>query len=343
MRLAFLLLSSAALLSAQSHPSWWNHASPEATALVGIEWQSIQNTPIVEPLASELWGNMGFPDLPCLRHARQILISSPELLALASVNCPSLASEARGFRAMKYRGIEMYFAHGKDALSIAQWNEQLVMLGAPETLQVAVDRTLDNSKDYSPLLARAAQFNGKDFWIVSSQLPDDLASRFLPLSVDAQRFEGAVSFRKGLELRATFTASSEKEADRTAETMQKDLQDVPAILRGLQVAVQADAVVMSLDASEEQVVASIRGLERAPEPAPAAVATVKLETPRAVAMVPVEQPAAAPAKAVEIPKENPVEKPVEKEKPQVVRIIGLDDGPKEFVLPPVKPDRQNPL
>jgi hypothetical protein len=39
-----------------------------------------------------------------------------------------------------------------------------------------------------------------------------------------------------------------------------------------------------------------------------------------------------------------VEKPVEKivEKPQVIRIVGLDDGPREIVLPPApKPDKQN--
>jgi len=305
---------------------------------------------MADPLESELWGNLGFPDLPCLHRARQILISSPELSALASANCASLAAEARAFRPMKYRGIEMYFARDKGVLSVARLNEQLVMIAAPETLQVAVDRMLDNAKDYSPLLARAAPFNGKDFWVVSSQLPDDLADRFLPLNVDARRFEGAVSFRKGLELRATFTEASENDASQTAEKIQKDLQDgIPAILRGLQVASEGDAVVVSLEATQEQVLAAMRP----PETAPAPVVTVKLETPKRVEMVPVEPSKveapkieaakAEPAKAAaEKPVEMPVEKPVEKEKPQVVRITGLDDGPKEFVLPPVKPERQNP-
>ena len=332
----FLLCSGFA--AAQSHPSWWNNASPKATALVGIEWQSIQNTPVAEALESELWGNMGFPDLPCLRHARQIVISSPELLALVSGNCSTLPDQTGAFKPMNYRGVEMYFSHEKGTLSVAMLNDQLVMIGEPETLQLAVDRTLATTKDYTPLLAKAAQFSGKDFWIVSSQLPDDLASRFLPMAVDAQRFEGFVSFRAGLELHVTLTSASEQQAKETAAKLQKDMAGLPAIFRHMELAADTESIVLSLTATRDQVMASMRAAE-SEELAPKPVETVKVETPTHVEYVPVELPKPEPLKVLAA---KPVEKSPEPvpAKPQVVRIMGLDDGPKEIVLPP--PVNQNP-
>jgi hypothetical protein len=341
-RVAKLFLVCSGFAAAQSHPSWWNNASPKATGLVGIEWQSIQNTPVAEALQSELWGSMGFPDLPCVHHARQIVISSPELLALVSGNCATIQDQARAFKPMNYRGVEMYFAREKGTLSVAKLNDQLVMIGETETLQLAVDRTLATAKEYSPLLAKAAQFNGRDFWIVSSQLPDDLANRFLPMSVTAQRFEGFVSFRAGLELHVLVTSTSEQQAQETAAKLQKDMAGLPAIFRQMEVTTESESVVLSLSATKDQVTASMRAAESA-EPAPKPVETIKVETPKHVEYVPVELPKAEAPKVLAA---KPAEKPLEKSpepvpvKPQTVRIVGLDEGPKEIVLPP--PVKQNP-
>jgi hypothetical protein len=321
-RTSFLFLASVAFAVAQSHPSWWNYSSPGATALVGIEWQSVQNTPVTEALEAELWGNLGFPDLPCLRHARTIIISSPELLALAAGNCSALKGALSGFEPMTYRGVDMFYAKEKGVLSIARLGDQLLMLGDPKTLEMAVDRELKNTKDYSALLARAAQFSGKDFWVVSSQLPDDLANRFLPLTVEAQRFEGSVSFRNGLELQLTVKTASDQRARASVEQLRQDAKALPSVFRGLEITSEDDSILISLNASREQVLASIQ----APEPEAKPAETIKVETPKKVEYVPIV--AAKPA-----------EKPVENvEKPQVIRIVGLDDGPKEIVLPAIKPD-----
>jgi hypothetical protein len=235
---------------------------------------------------------------------------------------------------------------------VARLNDQLVMIGDPKTLEIAIDRSLTDSRNYSPLLARAAQFAEKDLWVVSARLPDDLANRFVPLDTEAQSFEGSVSVRNGLTIEAVLTAESEKQATVTAEKLRQSIPTFPAIARGLQVTVEDTSISLSLAASREQVLGALRG----PDPAPTPVETVKVERHAGVEIVVVEKP--EPPKVVveklerviQKPVEKSVDKPVEKvaemvvekapEKPQVVRIIGLDDGPREIVLP--KAEKQNP-
>jgi hypothetical protein len=344
-RVPLAFLTCAAFAAAQSHPSWWTYSSPAATALVGIEWQSVRASPFADAVEGELWGDLGFPDLPCLYNARQIVISSPELLALVSGNFSGNAirdqAAKQDFKAMTYRGIDMWFAAGKGVLSLARWNDQLVMIGDPATLQEALDHAMDDARNYCPLLARAAQFNHKDLWVVASRLPDDLANRFVPLDAEARGFEGSVSLRNGLELDAVLSAGSEQEAGASAEKLRQAIPGFPAIARGLQVTVEQDSVVLALEATREEVMAALRPPEPAAPVAPP-VERIKVETPSHAEYVEVDKP--EPPIHAEKVVENPVQKPVEKvpEKPQMIRITGLDEGPREIVLPPVKPEKQNP-
>jgi hypothetical protein len=333
---------------AQSHPSWWTYASPNATALVGIDWQTVRTSPFAEPIEAELWGDLRFPELSCLHNARQFLVSSPELLALArgSFSGNALRDQAakKGFNAMTYRGVDMWFSGEKGVLSVARMNDQVVMIGDPKTLEMAVDRSLTDSKTHSPLLARAAKFAQKDLWVVASQLPDDLASRFVPLDSEAQSFEGSLTVRNGLEMEAVLNASSEQEANASGEKLRGSVPTLPAIARGLQVTVEQDSVRLALRATREQVTAALRGRDPVGEP----VETIKVESPGQVVQVVVDKPEAARLAVVENPVEKPVENVVEKvvakvpEKPQMIRIVGLDEGTREIVLPAWKPERQNP-
>jgi hypothetical protein len=336
-RAPLAFLTGAVFAAAQSHPSWWTYASPDATALVGIDLQSVRTSPFADPIEAELWGDLGFPDLPCLHNARQILISSPSLLVLVSGNFSAAAmrdqTARRALKPMTYRGIDMWFATEKGALSLARFSDQLVMIGDPKSLQAAVDRSMSDSKNYSPLLSRAAQFAQKNLWVVSSQLPDDLASRFVPLDTEAQSFAGSVSVRNGLEIEAVLSAGSEQQANASANKLRQTVPTLPAIARALQVTVEDDSIFLSLTASREQVIAALRP----PEPLPTPVETIRMETPKGIEQVVIEKPSPPKPVAVVIVEKPAVEKPVEK--PQVIRIIGLDDGPREIVL---KPEKQNP-
>ena len=63
-----MLLSGIETCFAESHPSWWRYASPEATALVGIRWEHLRSSPFAGAITGELSGEdgLGVPDLYCL-------------------------------------------------------------------------------------------------------------------------------------------------------------------------------------------------------------------------------------------------------------------------------------
>src|SRR5258706_4693046 len=91
MRSLLLVLATAEINAGQSHPSWWNYVPPYATALVGIQWEQVRNSIFAGAIGVELssGGSLGFPDPPCLKDARQILISYPEVLAIPTRSFPA--------------------------------------------------------------------------------------------------------------------------------------------------------------------------------------------------------------------------------------------------------------
>jgi hypothetical protein len=295
---------------AASHPTWWGYASPDATALVGIRWDRVQVSPFAPAIGGLLEGNggLGIPDLECLKHARQILLSAPPMLVMESGDFPAaVLQQQAGAKALKhfeYRGVDLWITPGQDALSVAQISEQLLLLGQMKTLEGAIDLSMDDSrKDYSPLLVRGARYADQDLWIVASQLPDPLASQFVPVDVESEGLEAAVSVEGGLQLGAAITADTEQSAAAIADTLRKMVPTLPAVARGMQIDTKDNAVLVTMDVSQDQLAADLRGNTPPPAPAP---------------------PAPAPA---------PVAAKAEPRGPQVVKILGLDDGPREIALP----------
>jgi hypothetical protein len=360
--LAFTLVLACLPLAAQSNPSWWNLASPDATALVGIQWENLRHSPFADAIDAELSssGGLGFPDLPCLSEAKQILISSPALLAIAAGACPAPALRAQaasnGLKPARYRGVDLWVSPGRDTLSVARWSDGLLLIGMRKTLEAAIDRNVvepDSSENghaaeprrrYSPLLARAARIaQGRDLWVVANQLPDPLASLFVPLDAEGGNFEGAASVHDGLDLEATLDAGSPQAAVEIAHALEESIPTLPAVARGLQVKASSDTVTFSLDVDQEHLIASLRHADTPPLPEPALAAAT--EPPKPVEPVKPGEPLSPsePArsrelpKPSELPKANQTVKPSETVKPsqpQIIRIYGLDDGPREIVLPP---------
>lgn len=298
------LLFSIATVSAESHPAWWRYASADATALVGIHWDHVRSSIFAEAITGELSGEdgLGFPDLDCLKQARQILISSPVLLAMASGEFPAEVvleqATAKKLKRTLYHEIEIWVTPGKDTLSIARMSDQLALLGRVKDLKDAIDRSLmeESDRTYSPLLARGARYAQDDLWVIAARLPDDLAERFVPIDAEADGFEGTVSVQGGLKLKAVFIAPSEEAADHLVETLKKVMVPLPVVTQGIEIRVDQNHVALSLSVSEAQLAARLKPTVAAmPEP---------VKTPE-------------PAKAAG---------------PQIIRIFGLDDGPREIVM-----------
>jgi hypothetical protein len=200
-----------------------------------------------------------------------------------------------------YREVEIWVTPGKDTLSVARLSDGLTLLGRVKNLQDAIDRSLleDADRPYSPLLARAARYSQDDLWAVATRLPDPLADRFVPLDAEAEGFEGGVSLSGGLRLAAVLSASSENDALQLAETLKQMVLSLPPVARGILVNVDQTSVTLAVAVTEEQLVAGLRGSGEAP-----VALTATAPKPEA----------AKPAG------------------PQVIRIFGLDDGPREIVL-----------
>jgi hypothetical protein len=312
LRLLFGILVTTATLSAESHPAWWRYASPEATALVGIQWDHLRSSPFAGAIESELSGDggLGFPDLDCLKEARQILISSPALLAMAAGDFPAATireqAVQKGLKRAVYRDIVIWVTPGKDTLSIARMSDQLVLLGHVNDLRNAIDQSLleEADRQYSPLLARGARYAQDDLWVVAARLPDPLAGRFVPIDAEAEGFEGGVSLQGGLSMGAVLSASSKEAATELAETLTQMVLSLPPVARGVQVNIDqnnAQNVTLALSVSEEQLQADLRTTTVAAAPKPAQPA----------------KPEAVPGKPAG---------------PQVIRIFGLDGGPREIVM-----------
>lgn len=360
-----LLLGLALTASAESHPSWWTYASPDATALVGIHWDNLRNSPLAAAVEAELssTGPLAFPDLDCLRHAREMVISSPELLAAAAGSFPSSAVKDQAPRAglhrLSYHGVTLWIPDATSALGIAQISEQLVLIGARKTLQSAIDRSLQPSgRSYSSLLPKAARFSQTgDLWVVAIRLPDPLANLFVPLDAEGYGFLGQLSLRDGVSLEASFDASSIDAAASIAAHIKEQAQSLPAFAQALEATSDRRTVNIELQADPDEVAAAL-GPAAAPAPAPAPppapVARAAVAPPPAPATAPAAVAAAAPVTAklavrppepITPPTPQPAPEPAAAPAavapvpvpsgPQVVHIIGLDDGPREIVLPPL--------
>lgn len=304
------LLFSIGKGSAESHPAWWRYASPEATALVGIQWEHLRSSPFAGAISGELSGadGLGFPDLDCLKQARQIVISSPVLLAMAAGDFPAamVREQAiqKGLKRAVYHDVEIWVTPGKETLSIARMSDQLVLLARLKNLQDAIDRSLleETKRGFSPLLARAAKYSQDDLWVVTTRLLDALAERFIPVDAEAEGFEGGVSLENGLKLKAIFTTSSEEAANHLVDKMKETLVSLPVATRGIELRIDQNNVSLSMAMSEAQLAAGLK--------------------------------TSAPVMATAAPKLEPKPEPVTA-KPagtQVIRIYGLDEGPRVIVM-----------
>jgi hypothetical protein len=255
---------------AQSHPSWWNWASPDATALVGVRWETVRAAPVSEALAEELGpdGSLGLPDLELLKQAKQLLLSSPSFLVVASGDFPAeqlrAQASAQSMKPTAYKGVDLWISPGKSTLSVARISDHILLAAFRRNLEAAIDRNQaqqnqgQGERRYSPLLKRAARFSGQDLWVIATQLPDPLASRFVPLDVEARGFEGSVSLEDGIRLEGTLAAGSQDDASLLTAKLHQLTSGLPSIARGLQVVQAGDMVVLTMAATREQVAANLR-------------------------------------------------------------------------------------
>jgi hypothetical protein len=302
--IAALGIALSSLTMGESYPRAWNYIAPDASAIVGIEWQQLHESFLADALGVELSasGRLGFPDLACLRDSREILLAGPDLLGVASGTFPAAAVAAQatslGMKSVDYDGVRLWIAPGTRGRSVAQVNDALLLIGFRDTLEAAIDRSLlTTERQLSPLLARGAHLAATyDLWITATALPDPLVNVFLPVDLESGDFDGGVSVRRGLLLDAHYDMATPEDAGLSADYFRQAVPSFHALLRGMNVIEDGNSVRLKLQVAPQELAEYLRP----PEPEPA--------------------------------KPVPVA-PKEAAKPQSIRIVGLDDGPREFPLP----------
>ena len=293
---AALFLCAAACALAQSHPRAWGFAHPQTRTLIGMNWPVVSHSPFAPAIAGEL----DFLDAEFLAGAQQLVISSYDYLVMATGQFPDATVRAlaakRGLRAAEYRNVAVLVAPKTEELSAALITEQILLLGTWKAIEGAIDRSVAiRGREPLELLARAATLAPADFWIVCSRFPDELAASFLPLADGARPilgYEAAVTLRGGVALDAVFETRGAPEALRLAQSFEEIRPALPEVARGLRVGLEQAVVRVSLALSQPELARAMHLEAPAPKPA--------------------EPP-----------------KPVVAER-KVIRIVGLDDGPREI-------------
>jgi hypothetical protein len=352
MKFLLLLIAAAGLSSAQLNPSWWKYVPPESASIVGIQWKELQLSMFGPAVAADLrpGGKFGFPDMELLRTPEQILISSPTILAIEYGTFPiaklRAQAEASGLKRVAAKPAELYVSDDPAVYSLAYVSEKLLLVGSRKTLEDTVNRIASTKeRAYSPLLARAARYSKEDLWVVASRLPDPLASRFLPLDIEATAFEGSISAWDGLHLVAAVERSSPMKALDFADSLAEQLASRPAMAEATEITTRDRSVLIRMDLDDEQLASSLRLPSMAPVVVqdPHELVSKAAAKPQPRAFVPPSAPVAASVTAAltgEVP-DVAVTAPAVQSAPKVVlppappktiRITGLDSGPREIPL-----------
>jgi hypothetical protein len=267
------------------------------------------------PVGAELTagGALGFPDLELLQTAEQIVIGSPRLLAIeyGTFSHDKLRDQAtkQNFTRHMLKNAELWINPLPGALSVAYVSEKLLLVGGASTLESEITRVADpKSRSYSPLLARGARYIKEDLWIVASQLPDPLASTFVPFNWEATAFEGAVSAWDGLHAVAAVERSTPTGAMDLVDSIAMSLASRPAMAEGTEITTHDRSVLIRMDLDDEQLAESMHRDQEEPvvaaEPIHTAPPVVLAAAPAPAKATPAKavaaKPAQVPAKAVQV-------------------------------------------
>jgi hypothetical protein len=361
-----LLTFAALACSAQSNPTWWGYVPTDSTSLVGVDWRNLSTTMFAEAVSAEMeaGGAFAFPDVELLRMADQLIVASPQRMAVEFGTFPladlRAQAAAAGLKRSSFSGKELWLANSDEASSIARINEKLLIVGPADLLRDAIARMHGTkSPQYSPLLERASRYAKEDLWVVAGRLPDPLASLFVPLKIEATAFEGSLSAWDGLHVVAAIERATPNRALDFADTLAEALASRPDVAESTEIATHDRSVLVRMNLDEDQLRATMRN-DAVEEDYDAAEPKAHLVTVATTPAKPLARtfimPTPSPIRATVLgPKPAPVEtqlvipppvyvllpgnvfandvvpsKELPPAPPKVIRILGLTSGPREI-------------
>jgi hypothetical protein len=356
--LAFAVLLVPIVASGQADPALWRFVYPNAKALISIDWARIRQSQ-AGAMIREKWLNTGFaaaiPGIELINDIDRVLISSPGKTETGeNAEAPVLIALYGHFDAAKvkqlfaresakpqmYNSIPVYRPQGKGAKDTAfvLFDPETILFGDSKSVFAALDRNqfAPPTPAAGSILARAAEMEANyEFWVLMTNTDVMSSDRLSALfrggewASDAQGFEAGINLRAGLAADITVRFGSDATAKRmTAEltrvmnlaakdkTSEPPMQD---IAKKLKFSADGSATRISVRLTQQELERSAQAFA-ASHKAPAQVADGVVGN--VADNVPGNATAAKAAALVTAPA-----------KPAVIRIEGLDEGPREIPFP----------
>jgi hypothetical protein len=354
-----MALLAPAVAECQSDPAPWRFVYPNAKALISINWQRIRQSP-TGAMIRDQWLNAGLaaaiPGSELADQVDRVVISSPGNEAIKDTGADTAVEPTqapmliavfghfdaakvrklfmrRGAKPQTYNSFQVYRPQGADAKDTAYvlFDGGTILFGDAPSLFAALDRNQFGAPTPEPgsIVARGVEMDTNyDLWLVITS-PDIMSNdRLAELfhggewASDAQAFEAGVHLRTGLMADVTVHFASEEAAKQVVTEMtrlaaiaarDKTAPQMQDIARKLKFSSDRSAAKITLRLTSQELEKSVQAF------AAGHLAPVKSEEAHSEKAVP-------PAPVPPVPG-----------KPGVIRIEGLDDGPREIPFP----DHQN--
>jgi hypothetical protein len=349
-----IALLAPAAAECQSDAALWRFVYPNAKALISINWQRIRQSP-AGAMIRDQWLNAGpiaaLPGIELLDDIDRVVISSPGNEAIKDTGTGTAVVPAQapmliavgghfdavrvrqlftrlGGKAQAYNSYQVYRPQGQDAKDMAYvlFDAGTILFGDAPSLFAALDRNQFAPPAAEPgsIVARGAELDRAYELSLVITTPDIMSSDRLAglfhaddWAPDAQGFEAGVNLRSGLAADVTVRFGSEAAAKRVVAEMTRL------------------TAIAAKDKAEPQMRDIARKLKFNSD-GPAAKISLRLtpqdleKSARAFAAAH-QAPVALAASAGPVP--SPGSSPPAPAKPAVIRIEGLDDGPREIPYP----------
>jgi hypothetical protein len=347
--LNFVLLLAPAVAGAQTDPALLGFIPPNPKAVISVDWKTLRATHIGTLLREKyVDGDPGsaIPGAEFLDDVDRVVISSPAPTHADETSDPPMLVVVRGHfdlakvrktladhgaKPQLFNSIQVYRPQGKNSRDMAfvLVDAQTILIGDAGSIFASLERKANPTPaDAGPLLARAADLDPRyDVWAVMSGMQGMAGDRLLGmlagggLQSDSRSFEAGISLRNGLAADISLIFPSEPEARSMASEFSKlvkaaikDKIGGPAMLdleKRLKVVADGAATKISLRMTPQEFEKNAQIFAATRQQPALAAAETKPDAAEAVL---------APAKPAA--------------PPQMIRIEGLDDGPREIRMKP---------
>jgi len=346
---SLILLLAPAIGSAQTDPALLRFIPPNPKALISVDWKALKGTHIGALLREkyiDVDPSSAIPGVEFLDDVDRFVMASPGRAHPEEASEPPMLVVVRGHfdlakvrksladhgaKPQLFNSIQVYRPQGKNSRDMAfvLMDAQTIVIGDAGSVFASLERNASPTPaDGGPILARAVELDSRyDVWAIMSGMQAIANDRLMGLLAggglqsDSRSFEAGVSLRNGLAADISLIFPSEPEARSMASEFSKlmkaavkDKVGGPAMVdfeKRLKVAAEGATAKISLRMTPQEFEKNAQIFAAARQQQAVAVA----ENKPAAETVPV---AAKPA-------------------PQMIRIEGLDDGPREIRLKPEQP------